>query len=101
LLLYLNKGNGEHRRSMTAKPLYRAFAELFTTFIGNTALRLQTSFRITPPGIQPITPNQRLSDRTLPVRHSGSVDLFLEVVRDATTTRSKNKIPQSGKAEQD
>jgi hypothetical protein len=93
LLLYLNKGNGEHRRSMTAKPLYRAFAELFTTLIANAALRLQTSFRIT-------TPNQRLADRALPVRHSGSVDVFLEVIQ-GTAARSKNKIPQSGKAEQD
>jgi hypothetical protein len=81
LLLCLNKGNGEHRRSMTAKPLYRAFAELFTTLIAKAALRLQTSFRITPPGIQPITPNQRLADRALPVRHSRSVDVFLEIIQ--------------------
>jgi len=66
---------------MTAKPLYDAFAELFTTLIANAALRLQTSFRITPPGIQPITPNQRLADRALPVRHSGSVDVFLETIQ--------------------
>jgi 4-hydroxy-4-methyl-2-oxoglutarate aldolase len=100
LLLYLKKGNGEHRRSMTAKPLYRAFADLSTPLIAHAALRLETSFRISPPGIRPIRPNQRLASPALPVRHSGSVDVFLEAIQGAAA-RSKNKIPQSGKAEQD
>jgi 4-hydroxy-4-methyl-2-oxoglutarate aldolase len=85
---------------MTAKRLYRAFAELSPPLMADAALRLQISFRISPPGIQPIKPNERLAGPALPVRHSGSADVFLDAIQGAAT-RSKNKIPQSGKAEQD
>src|SRR4030095_2052303 len=39
--------------------------------------------RIAPPGIRPVTANQRLAGPALPVRHFGSVDVFLEAMESA------------------
>jgi regulator of RNase E activity RraA len=68
---------------MTAESLSRAFAQLSTPLIADAALRLKIPFRISPPGIRPITPNQRLAGPVLPVRHFGSVDVFLEAMQGA------------------
>jgi regulator of RNase E activity RraA len=72
-----------HHRSMRAESLRRAFADLSTPLIADAALRLKIPFRICPPGIQPVTPNQRLAGPALPVRHFGSVDVFLEAMQGA------------------
>jgi len=68
---------------MTAESLSRAFAQLSTPLIADAALRLKIPFRISPPGIRPVIPNQRLAGPALPVRHFGSVDVFLEAMQDA------------------
>jgi regulator of RNase E activity RraA len=68
---------------MTAKSLYRAFAQLSTPLIADAALRLRIPLRISPPGCRPVTPNQSLAGPALPVRHSGSVDVFLEAMQTA------------------
>ena len=68
---------------MTAESLYRAFAQLSTPLIADAALRLSISFRISPPGIRPVTANQRLAGSALPLRHFGSVDVFLEAMQSA------------------
>ena len=68
---------------MTAEELSRAFAQLSTPLIADAALRLKIPFRVSPPGIRPITPNQRLAGPALPVRHFGSVDVFLEAMQNA------------------
>jgi 4-hydroxy-4-methyl-2-oxoglutarate aldolase len=68
---------------MEAQPLSRAFSELSTPLIADAALRLKVPPRIAPPGIRPITPNQLLAGPALPVRHSGSVDVFLEIMQAA------------------
>ena len=68
---------------MNAESLSRAFAELSTPLIADAALRLKLPPRIAPSGIRPVTPNQRLAGPALPVRHSGSVDVFLEVMQRA------------------
>jgi regulator of RNase E activity RraA len=68
---------------MTAESLSRAFAQLSTPLIADAALRLKIPFRISPPGIWPVTPNQRLAGPALPVRHFGSVDVFLEAMEGA------------------
>ena len=65
------------------KSLSRAFAELSTPLIADAAMRLKIPFRISPPGIRPITPNQRIAGPALPVRHFGSVDVFLEAMQGA------------------
>jgi 4-hydroxy-4-methyl-2-oxoglutarate aldolase len=73
----------EQDRSMKAESLSRAFAELSTPLIADAALRLKIQLRTSPPGIRPITSNQRLAGPALPVRHFGSVDVFLEAMQGA------------------
>ncbi|PYK14844.1 MAG: dimethylmenaquinone methyltransferase [Verrucomicrobia bacterium] len=68
---------------MKAKSLSRAFAELSTPLIADAALRLKIALRISPPGIRPVTPNQRFAGPALPVRHYGSVDVFLEAMQNS------------------
>jgi 4-hydroxy-4-methyl-2-oxoglutarate aldolase len=68
---------------MKAESLSRAFDKLSTPLIADAALRLKISFRISPPGIRPVTHNQRLAGHVLPVRHFGSVDVFLEAMQNA------------------
>jgi 4-hydroxy-4-methyl-2-oxoglutarate aldolase len=68
---------------MEAELPSRAFAELSTPLIADAGLRLKIPLRISPPGIRPVTPNQRLAGRALPVRHFGSVDVFLEAMQNA------------------
>ncbi len=47
-------------------------------------MRLGVFMRVAPIGIQPLVPGWQMAGRVLPVRHSGSVDIFLEVMRNAT-----------------
>src|SRR5436309_989595 len=68
---------------MEAELLSSAFAELSTPLIADASLRLKIPLRISPPGIRPVTPNQRLAGPALPVRHFGSVDVFLEAMQGA------------------
>src|SRR5947208_5749143 len=68
---------------MKTDSLSRAFAELSTPLISDAALRLKIPLRICPPGIRPIASNQRLAGPALPVRHFGSVDVFLEAMQAA------------------
>ena len=68
---------------MTADSISRAFAQLSTPLIADAALRLKIPFRITPPGIRAVALNQRLAGPALPVRHFGSVDVFLEAMQGA------------------
>jgi 4-hydroxy-4-methyl-2-oxoglutarate aldolase len=68
---------------MTAESVSRAFAELSTPLIADAALRLKIPFQVSPPGIRALIPNQRLAGPALPVRHFGSVDVFLEAMQDA------------------
>src|SRR5436853_1139182 len=73
----------EQDRGMEVESLSRAFAELSTPLTADAALRLKIPFRISPPGIRPVTPNQRLAGPALPARHFGSVDVFLEAMQGA------------------
>jgi len=68
---------------MDAESLSRAFAELSTPLIADAALRLKIPLRIAPSGIRSIIANQRLAGPALPVRHFGSVDVFLEAMQGA------------------
>lgn len=72
-----------HHRGMETESISRAFARLSTPLITDAAIRLKLSFRISPPGVRPIIPNQRLAGPVLPARHFGSVDVFLEAMQDA------------------
>jgi 4-hydroxy-4-methyl-2-oxoglutarate aldolase len=46
--------------------------------IADAALRLHLPLRIAPFGIRPVLPGNRLAGYALPVKHFGSVDVFLE-----------------------
>jgi hypothetical protein len=46
---------------MKAESLSDPFDKLSTALIADAALRLKVPFRISPPGLGPVTPNQRLT----------------------------------------
>jgi 4-hydroxy-4-methyl-2-oxoglutarate aldolase len=56
------------------------FAELSTPLVADAALRLRLPLRIAPTGIGPILSGNRLAGYALPVKHFGSVDVFLEAM---------------------
>src|ERR1044071_1296469 len=68
---------------MDIESLSRAFGQFSTPLIADAALRLKVPFRISPPGIRPVKPNQRVAGPALPARHFGSVDVFLEAMQSA------------------
>jgi regulator of RNase E activity RraA len=68
---------------MNNKSLKRAFSELSTPLITDACMRLGVFMRVAPIGIKPLVPGWRIAGRVLPVRHSGSVDIFLEVMANA------------------
>ncbi|MFF2192078.1 RraA family protein [Streptomyces sp. NPDC058157] len=54
------------------------FAELSTPLIADACVRAGVPLRVAPPGIAAVPAAGRLAGRALPVRHYGSVDVFLE-----------------------
>jgi regulator of RNase E activity RraA len=68
---------------MNNKSLKQAFSELSTPLITDACVRLGVFMRVAPIGIKPLVPGWRIAGRVLPVRHSGSVDIFLEVMANA------------------
>jgi 4-hydroxy-4-methyl-2-oxoglutarate aldolase len=65
---------------MLNQQLFDAFSELSTPLLADACLRLGLSLRLAPPGIHPLLPASRVAGRVLPVRHYGSVDIFLEAM---------------------
>ena len=63
--------------------LAKKFSDLSTPLIADACLRVKVPLRVAPPGIRPLTSGMRAAGRVLPVRHRGSVDVFLEVMRNA------------------
>ena len=68
----------------TKRWLSEKFAELSTPLIADAALRLRLPMRIAPPGIRPVISGNRLVGHTVPAKHFGSVDVFLEVMESAS-----------------
>lgn len=68
---------------MDNNSLKKAFATLSTPLITDACMRLGVFMRVAPIGIKPLVPGWRMAGRVLPVRHSGSVDIFLEVMAHA------------------
>ncbi|MER8047585.1 RraA family protein [Streptomyces sp. NPDC094032] len=56
----------------------KRFAALATPLIADACVRLGEPLRAAPAGIRPVLPGHRVAGRALPVRHYGSVDVFLE-----------------------
>jgi 4-hydroxy-4-methyl-2-oxoglutarate aldolase len=60
-----------------------AFAELSTPLIADAAVRLAVPLRVASPALRPLEPHYRVAGRVCPVRHYGSVDIFLEAIAKA------------------
>jgi 4-hydroxy-4-methyl-2-oxoglutarate aldolase len=63
--------------------LYEKFLELSTPLIADACLRLKIPLRFAPSGIHPLTIENHIVGRALPVKHYGSVDIFLEAMGTA------------------
>ncbi len=68
---------------MNNQYLSDAFSELSTPLIADACLRLGLPIRLAPSGIHPLTSRNRVAGMVLPVRHYGSVDIFLEAMGKA------------------
>jgi 4-hydroxy-4-methyl-2-oxoglutarate aldolase len=68
---------------MDNKNLKEAFSKLSTPLIADACMRLGVFMRVAPIGIKPLVAGWEIAGRVLPVRHSGSVDIFLEVMANA------------------
>ena len=56
------------------------FAALSTPLVADGCLRCGVPLRAAPPGIAALVPGSKLAGPALPVRHYGSVDVFLEAL---------------------
>ena len=68
---------------MDNKKLKDAFSELSTPLITDACMRLGVFMRVAPIGIKPLAAGWKMAGRVLPVRPSGSVDIFLEAMANA------------------
>jgi regulator of RNase E activity RraA len=68
---------------MNNQELHDAFSQLSTALVTDAMLRMKLPVRIAPAGISPLFARVRLAGRVLPVRHYGSVDIFLEAMTTA------------------
>jgi regulator of RNase E activity RraA len=55
-----------------------AFADLSTPLVADACVRQDVPVRAAPPGVGAVVRGHRVAGRVLPVRHYGSVDVFLE-----------------------
>lgn len=69
---------------MNNRAIAERFAELSTPLVTDAALRLTVPVRIAPSRIRPVVARSRLAGRALPVKHFGSVDVFLEAMGNAS-----------------
>ncbi len=60
------------------------FATLTTAHVTDGCLRAGQSVRCGPAGLAAVEPGVRIAGRALPVRHAGSVDIFLEALETAS-----------------
>jgi hypothetical protein len=65
---------------MNNQQISEKFSELSTPLIADACLRLDIPLRLAPSGIRPISIENHIAGRVLPVRHYGSVDIFLEAM---------------------
>ena len=70
---------------MDNKNLKKAFSKLSTPLITDACMRLDVFMRVAPIGIKPLVAGWKIAGRVLPVRHSGSVDIFLEAMANSET----------------
>jgi len=58
-----------------------AFVGLSTPLLSDACMRLGVSLRLAPFGVHALYPTCHVAGRVLPVRHYGSVDIFLEALQ--------------------
>jgi len=68
---------------MDHQELRRRFAALTTAHLADACIRAQVPVRCGPAALGPVVPGSRLAGAALPVRHAGSVDVFLEAFEGA------------------
>ena len=68
---------------MNNQRLSHLFSGVSTPLIADACLRLKLTLRIAPAGIRAVIAESSVAGRALPVKHHGSVDIFLEVMEDA------------------
>jgi len=59
------------------------FTGLSTPLVADACLRMGVPLRVAPPGIAAVVPGRPIAGRAVPVRHYGSVDVFLEALGTA------------------
>lgn len=57
--------------------------KIASPLIADACVSLNIPLRIAPQGIHPLLPNSFIYGRVLPVKHFGSVDIFLEAIENA------------------
>jgi regulator of RNase E activity RraA len=70
---------------MNNQQLNEAFSELSTPLVADACLRLNLPLRLAAAGVRPLSIENHIAGRALPVRHYGSVDIFLEAMGTAQT----------------
>lgn len=65
------------------RKLSEVFAELSTPLIADACLRLGLALRLADAGISPLIAGSRIAGQAVPVKHYGSVDVFLEACSSA------------------
>ena len=68
---------------MDHEDIRRRFATLTTAHLADACIRAQILVRCGPAFLRPLMPGSRLAGRACPVRHVGSVDVFLEALEGA------------------
>ncbi len=68
---------------MDNRDIQNIFKDLSTPLIADACLRAGVKLRIAPAGIKPIKSDMHVAGSILPVRHYGSVDIFLEAMGNA------------------
>jgi 4-hydroxy-4-methyl-2-oxoglutarate aldolase len=60
------------------RQLSDSFSRLSTPLVADACVRRGIPLRIAPPSMRPVLSKHRVAGSVLPVRHYGSVDIFLE-----------------------
>lgn len=69
---------------MTDSSISTLFAGLTTPHVADACLKKGVEVRCAPPAVRPLTAsNCRIAGKAVPVRHYGSVDIFLEAMENA------------------
>lgn len=62
--------------------MFERLSTLTTAHLADACIRLGVEVRCAPSGLRPLVPGMRVAGRARPVRHVGSVDVFLEAISE-------------------